>query len=149
MDYQRKTSSEQKNCINCGNSFWTGKFPHKRFCSIECQKKFYKPYAPLSKTVPPGTVGAIGELAVSIDLMKKGFEVYRALSPSSSCDVLALKGGKSYPLEIRTGYYIGGEKKEKLVYLPISIKAPYLAVLVRKKSGGEEIVYTPNFTKKV
>lgn len=49
-----------------------------------------------------GTVGAIAELVVSTDLMRKGWEVYRALSPASSCDVLAFKNGACLYVEVRT-----------------------------------------------
>jgi hypothetical protein len=52
-----------------------------------------------------GTVGAIGELIVSADLLQKGYEVFRALSPSSSCDLAILtKEKKLIRVEVKTGY---------------------------------------------
>jgi hypothetical protein len=48
--------------------------------------------------VSPGSKGAINELTVTVDLMKKGFEVFQAASPNSSCDLIALKNG--YPVRI-------------------------------------------------
>jgi Holliday junction resolvase len=35
--------------------------------------------------------------------MKKGFEVFRALSPHASCDLIALKDGKLLRVEARVG----------------------------------------------
>lgn len=52
-----------------------------------------------------GKVGAISELMVSVDLMKKGFEVYRAVSIHSSSDLVAIKNGKKITLEVRTASY--------------------------------------------
>ncbi len=39
----------------------------------------------------------------SADLIKKGYEVFRALSPSCSCDLIAKKGSKILRIEVRTG----------------------------------------------
>lgn len=49
-----------------------------------------------------GVSGACGELAVSVDLLRRGYEVFRAVSPACSCDLVALKDGKSYRVEVRT-----------------------------------------------
>lgn len=50
-----------------------------------------------------GTVGAISEMRAAIDLMGQGFEVFRALSPSCSCDLAVLKNGAVVRVEVRTG----------------------------------------------
>jgi hypothetical protein len=50
-----------------------------------------------------GTTGAIGELKVSVDLMERGFELFRALSPASSCDLIASRGERFFRVEVRTG----------------------------------------------
>ena len=51
------------------------------------------------------TRGAISELTVSANLMARGYEVFRALSPSASCDLIALKDGEVLRVEVRTGTY--------------------------------------------
>jgi hypothetical protein len=51
-----------------------------------------------------GTVGALQELRVSVDLMIRGYEVFRALSPSCSCDLMVLNGNKMLRIEVRTAY---------------------------------------------
>ncbi len=53
----------------------------------------------------PSTTGAYHELKVSLDLISKGYEVFRALSPSCSCDLIALKNGKSLRVEVTTGAF--------------------------------------------
>lgn len=50
-----------------------------------------------------GVTGAISELLVAGDLMQKGFEVFRALSPASSCDLMAYKDHCFLRVEVRTG----------------------------------------------
>lgn len=49
--------------------------------------------------------GAISELEVCKDLMKKGYNVFRALSQSSKFDAIAVKGSRILKLEVRTGNY--------------------------------------------
>ncbi len=52
--------------------------------------------------IPTGTVGAISELIVSADLMKKGFHVFRALSPACPFDLYAMRNHKTFDIEVRT-----------------------------------------------
>lgn len=46
----------------------------------------------------------MSELVVAVDLMDKGFAVFRSLSPSCLCDLIAFKDEKSLRVEVRTGY---------------------------------------------
>ena len=55
-------------------------------------------------TVKTGTVGAIHELVVSIDLMKRGLPVFRALSSACACDLGVLCNGRLLRFEVTTGY---------------------------------------------
>ena len=48
------------------------------------------------------TVGALSELRAAADLIKKGYEVFRALDPSASCDLIALKEGRTLRVQVRT-----------------------------------------------
>jgi hypothetical protein len=54
-----------------------------------------------ANTVPSGTVGAIAELLVSADLLSRGYHVFRAMSPSSPCDLLVMKDSLSARVEVR------------------------------------------------
>ena len=93
-----------KICEVCGKEF-QGQI-HYKTCSEECRKERYRKrfgrYADTS--ISSGTVGAISEIMISADLMKKGYAVFRALSPACFCDVIAIKDKKILRVEIRTGY---------------------------------------------
>jgi hypothetical protein len=66
-------------------------------------------YVPRDRTtigpsqLPTGTLGALSELLASTDLLAQGFEVFRALSPACSCDLIACRGGLTLRIEVRTG----------------------------------------------
>jgi hypothetical protein len=67
---------------------------HKRTCT---DLQIFKPYS-----LPPGTVGAIGELIVCSDLLLQGLEVFRAVSPLCSCDLIASNGLETNRVEVKT-----------------------------------------------
>ena len=76
-------------CRVCGEPF-KGRF-NQIYCQI-CKKRETLKFTTSSyPNLCTGTTGAIQELKVSIDLMEKGFDVYRALSPSAKCDLLAIQ----------------------------------------------------------
>jgi hypothetical protein len=52
-----------------------------------------------------GTKGAINEMAVCVDLMKRGFHVYRAISPSCPCDLVIWFGPTVLRVEVKGAYY--------------------------------------------
>lgn len=56
------------------------------------------------KDLPSGTVGAISEMVVAVDLMEKGYSVFRALSPACKSDLVAKKNDTVITVEVRTGY---------------------------------------------
>lgn len=128
--YKRSFSN---NCKVCSVGF-VGR-NNQIYCSKICQEKIYK-YQSEFKNIPTGTVGAIQELRVGIDLLGRGYEVFRALSPSCSCDLLAKKDGNEITIEVRTGYL---RHNGKLTYPNIGIRASVLAVVL----PGGEIVYNP------
>ena len=61
--------------------------------------------AAFGKELTCGTKGALGELAVSSDLMKRGYEVFRALSPDAAFDLIASKGAMLLRIECRCGTF--------------------------------------------
>lgn len=112
MEIKNNFKTEPKyiiNCEMCGHrvkTYW----PTVKTCSKECQNKRTAKLTgrnamiESSECVASGTVGAISELLVCADLMKRGYAVFRALSPSCFCDAVAIKGEKIIRVEIRTGY---------------------------------------------
>ena len=51
-----------------------------------------------------GTVGAIGELRVAVDLLRRGLPVFRSLSPACLCDLVIVTVTRIYRIEVRTAY---------------------------------------------
>jgi hypothetical protein len=87
------------------------------------------------------TTGAISELVVAVDLTRKGFEVFRAVDPSASCDLLALKDGVVVRVEVRTGTRaING----RVSFAPHNL-GPHRQDCVAVVLAGDEIVYVPPF----
>lgn len=128
-------------CHFCGKEFML-RNKHKRiFCSKECSKKCYIEKFGLKSiypNLPTGTVGTMSELIVFTDLLKKGFEVFRALSPSCSCDLAILKDKQLIRVEVTSGYK---RLKDNGLSYPKkdSLKFDLLAVVV-----GNEVYYQPD-----
>ena len=87
----------------------TGKYSsRKKYCDKTCAQKFYiDKVQKINPTynLPTGTIGALNELRVCMDLLGKYFHVYRAISPSCKCDLIAHRGEKLFSVEVTTGYY--------------------------------------------
>lgn len=126
----------KKNCGTCGKEFVGLK--RTKYCCGRCYNESYGKNSLKSNLngISAGTIGAISEIMVSADLMKKGYEVYRAISPASHCDLIAIKDDEIHKYEVRTGYYnilASGEKK--------------LTVSMVRMDGKELIVVTHSDNK--
>lgn len=49
-----------------------------------------------------GTTGAISELRVAVDLMARGYHIFRAESPHCPCDLVAFRDSQMFKIEVRT-----------------------------------------------
>lgn len=96
----------EKKCKICKKKFRHYQ-PQTKCCSEEC-RKLYRQYHDKRVGFFPhingNTVGAITEIEIAADLMKKGYFVFRALSPACFCDLIAIKNNKFLKIECRTGY---------------------------------------------
>lgn len=119
-----------RTCRICGEPF-KGSLRQKtcRLCKAE---KMNRP------RLPTGTVGAINELRVSIDLMRKGYEVFRALSPHAPFDLFAIKDGKQFDIEVRAAYR--NLETGKIYSSRKNIKGKYKAFVTE-----QGIIYEPDF----
>jgi len=129
----------EKTCTECSKTFESSRH-NAKYCSRECRYSHNQLYFIKSSYpgISTGTVGAIGELRVSMDLLIKGFEVFRAVSPSCSCDLAILRNGILLRVEVRTGYEI--PKTGKMVFNQVkNNKADVLAIVLR-----DRIVYQPD-----
>lgn len=94
-------------CVFCGGSIPKERQErHSKFCGNLCRDREYKKryYHYKSSHMPTGTVGAISELKVVVDLLSKGYEVFRSLSPNCSCDLAILQNHKLFRVEVKTSY---------------------------------------------
>src|SRR3990167_7042344 len=83
-----------------------------------------------------GTVGAYQELREAADLLSKGYDVFRAVSPSCTCDLIALNSSVAIKVEVRTGHINAKGEPHCPQY---SFRADCFAIALRDK-----IVYKPN-----
>lgn len=82
------------------------------------------------------TVGTIAELKVAVDLMSRGFDVFRAMSPASPCDLMAMKEGRQFDIEVRTA--VRNPVTGKIYRHLKGVKAMWIAHVI-----GDEIIYEP------
>jgi hypothetical protein len=146
MAYLRKFVPQNRICLTCNKDFLP-KAHNQIYCCKDCQKKDAGTQYLGQKGISTGTVGAMSELAVSIDLMAKGYETYRALSPSSKCDILAMKNNVSYGFEVRTGYLIG--KDQHFMFSTKHVRAKYMGVFIFKDKSVHYFTFLNNILKPV
>jgi hypothetical protein len=106
-----------KQCLNCEKTFRA--LRNQVFCTKYCSRVYKFQNSRVSnglEHIAAGTVGRVSEIMVCVDLMKKGFEVYTALSTSSHCDLLAIKDKITYGFEVRTGQYFASKNGHRLHY---------------------------------
>ena len=122
----------ERQCANCGQPYYASM--NRRLCR-SCRKRVVS-----NSTYPgisTGTVGAIGELRVSTDLLARGYEVFRAVSPSCSCDLIARKGGRALRIEVRTAHGSPENLKVPSKLKDVGRQDHFAAVL------PDQIVYLP------
>jgi hypothetical protein len=101
-----------KQCIGCGKEI-INRRKEAKYCSNKCCSQTHRKIAQPNKhklniisiKIPTHTTGSIAEFIVSIDLLRNGFEVFKALSPSCSCDLICQKEKKLFRIEVKTGFY--------------------------------------------
>jgi hypothetical protein len=134
-----ETITHTKECKVCKKEFCTRK-SLQTICSKDCRRKLAKSRKPFDEDLSTGTAGTISELTVAADLIKKGWSVFRALSPNCFCDLVAYKKGKKIRLiEVRTGREnengeisycttLRGKANEIAVYLPRLNRVDYIRI---------------------
>ena len=132
-------------CKKCGNPISQKRRRNgAKFCTQRCaedmQRDSYRAANPKHGIVP-GALGAISELIVATDLMRRGFEVFRPLSPCCPCDLAFLrKDGTLTRVEVRTGRDTPTGKVSLATLPKDSDRYELLAVVV---ADDWRIIYTP------
>lgn len=140
-------------CKDCGDPLIGGrkgrKFCHKD-CAANYQKKQWRllnPKSPLGQ-LATGTVAEVNEMRVAIDLLSRGYEVYRAAFQGMPCDLLicgkntwVYPGNEPQRVEVTTGTFTS---KGTLAH-PTRDETKYdvLAVVATEANGDTKIVYKP------
>jgi len=117
-EHGKEVAMDNSNCRQCGDALSEQqKRRHSKYCSLECRRsgaaRLYREANPSSTRtlgIAPSTIGAIGELLVSADLLKRGYNVFRSLSASADCDLVILTCRKLYRIEVTTGCKTRGGK---------------------------------------
>lgn len=106
----------------CGNLLSEKRLRHhSKYCSDECKQMDYKstyhklnPNAEVRSRKLASITGVTSELKVVIDLLGKGYEVFRAVNSLASCDLAILFKDKLSRIEVTTGHY--SSKDGKIFY---------------------------------
>lgn len=124
-------------CKVCGTLFQP-KSSRAVYCNPRCKYADERPKSLWADVaIPTTTIGAMNELRVAMDLMAKGYHVFRALSPSGPCDLIAFRpAGPVLRIEVRTAM----ERMGKLFFSKDHAdQCEHFAVVV-----PERIVYVPD-----
>lgn len=137
------SQSTEKRCLNCGELIPIGRLTVTSarviYCSPECGYAYRQP---IKREVPlaTATVGAISELVVAVDLLRRGHETFRALSAACGCDLVAFVDGRAVRIEVRSGQ----ENRDGTFSCAFGVKdtgrADMFAVVLRET----EIIYWPD-----
>jgi hypothetical protein len=93
------------NCLECGLPFPESSNPRRKYheaCRRLRAARLHRERNPLPEMRCTADTGAVAELIVCADLLQRGFEVFRAVSPGATCDLIALKEGRSLRVQVRT-----------------------------------------------
>ncbi|OGM10630.1 hypothetical protein A2Z67_00040 [Candidatus Woesebacteria bacterium RBG_13_36_22] len=123
--------------------FQIGKLKKRAFCSKDCLDKFEREILPIGVPILRGRnsvlTGSISELLVCVDLLCKGFYVFRSVSPSAPCDLIIIHENKTAKIEVKTTYSKSGGGFIKFEEEMDKSKFDILALVY-----GSEVHYFPN-----
>jgi len=91
----------------------------------------------------PRRLGAISECVVAADLLRKGFDVFQAVSDQASCDFIALKEGVMLRIEVKT---LQKSAHGRDIFPVRFLQSGRFDVLAFVARDGSSIVYRPDPT---
>ncbi len=138
---KRGVFTREKTCLECGLMF-IAHATNRKHCEA-CQEKHKRQKVRFGQRICTATTGAISEMAVSLDLLCRGYEVFRSLSPACSCDLIISRNGTCIRTEVKTLAYnqsAGSYAKTKAFE---AISADLIALVSYGNSGKPIIQYVP------
>lgn len=129
-------------CAECGND-GSSTQPHAKMCSERCRLTYWgkrsRRLAERFRGISTATTGAVSELVVSAHLLQRGFAVFRALSASCFCDLIAIKDNVIHKIEVRTGY----KSISGIMSFPKKTNGDITCFAVYERNEGSVTFYTP------
>lgn len=104
-------------CSFCRKALFGGR-KDRKFCDNECARQQAKkkwreanPKSPLA-AFATGAVAEANEMLVAIDLLQRGYEVYRSAFPAQGCDIVIMRPADRREdvyvrIEVTSGNYTG------------------------------------------
>lgn len=99
-------------CAQCAKAIYGGR-KDRKFCDKVCAGEWAKrkwreanPKSPLA-AFATGAVAEANEMRVAIDLLSRGYEVFRSAFPAQSCDMLVRFADTTMRIEVTSGNYTG------------------------------------------
>lgn len=131
-----------RKCLRCDNPLPDNN-PTRLYCSLRCRPSMKKNDACSSDT-SKSSRGAMGELVVSADLLQLGFEVFRSVSPSSSCDLIAMKNNQLFRVEVKSSWTTYTKADGKICNnWTIGVKQPNSSYDILAIVRNGEVTYDP------
>ena len=84
-------------------------------------------------------IGAMNELKICYDLLRRGFEVFRSVSPTCSCDLITMKGGKIIRVEVKTCHK--SSKTGKLFFDKTKIRGDFVALVFQNEIQYQKVPF--------
>lgn len=135
-----KKPKEFKSCRECHKEF-SSSTRSQIYCSEKCaMAKYSSNVLKVDGVKLVGSkVGTIAELVVCADLIKRGYDVFRAVSPSSGADLVAIKNENKVFVEVRTAQV---SQSGKLSY-PTNLNCDYVNYFACVIHKSNTITYIP------
>ena len=110
---EHRPTGPYSNCRQCGEKLPYSKTRfNAKYCSSGCRlEKAKEKYRKANKRpkISNGSRGATSELKVTVDLLEKGWSVFRSVNQHAPCDLVAVKEKAVIRIEVKTGFYFGPE----------------------------------------
>jgi hypothetical protein len=143
---KKYAAEPDKFCIECG-SLIPKDSPHwlqrKRCENPDCLREaLAKRYRQdnIIEGLPSADVERIALMRVSIDLIRRGYEIYQSTSESNPCDLVIALGNSLLRVEVRSAHMSGDTV---VAHVPVSHKFDLLAMVTPK-----EITYDPELPER-
>lgn len=99
-------------CEQCGKEY-KQKQPNQKFCGKACSNEWHKPGR--EHGIKASLRGGYAELTACTNLIRRGYDVYRAVCDHGPCDLVAIKDGRATRFEVTSGTI--GRRSGKIAYV--------------------------------